>query len=482
MVEKLRRLQSANPLLPIHAGILVTFALIPAWFRFKPSPGPFEALYSTGFLIFWPMVWTVAWWLMLRLPGFGTLRRDRLRLLWALALLFLVCWAFLSWSWAYTRAFRPAIAIGGALPFALTILFTLVVSCAGPRARHIVLVLTVGMVINSGIAGWQVARQGHANLGFLGEFNINPENSGVSIVQAGDVRWLRPYGLLPHPNMLAGYLCIGLLCSVVGILSERRRMRWISLAIFLFGLWALLLTFSRSAWIAFAAGGFALLPFLWGRLKMRDMRLTLAVFGVSVILAGVLFVAIYRPFVIARTGEGDESVELRSISDRVIYNEMAYRAIDRSPALGVGISNFPWIASYYLSFTDYDLRGQPVHQVFLSAWSELGAVGYVLAAGALLLGVEIALRTLRQGFPNPRAEDQLQMDRFAQAAMLCGVIALMMIGLLDHYPWTLLHFQVAWWGLLAAAGKPPIKNAAPLSENGVSSSLNERSTEGQPPA
>ena len=77
MVKTLRRLQSTNPLLPIHAGILVTFALIPVWFRFKPSPGPFDALYSAGFLIFWPMVWTVAWWLILRLPGFANFRRDR---------------------------------------------------------------------------------------------------------------------------------------------------------------------------------------------------------------------------------------------------------------------------------------------------------------------------------------------------------------------------------------------------------------------
>jgi hypothetical protein len=462
MVNTLRRLQSTNPLLPIHAGILVTFALIPVWFRFKPSPGPFDALYSTGFLIFWPMVWTVAWWLILRLPGFEVFRRDRLRCLWGLLLLLLICWAFLSWSWAYTRAFRPEVAIGGALPFALTALFALVVACAGPRARSIILVLIVGMVINSGIAGWQVARQGPVNLSFLGEFNINPANSGVSVVEANNVRWLRPYGLLPHPNILAGYLSIGLLGSVVGILSERRRIRWISIAIFLFGLWALLLTFSRSAWIGFAAGGFALLPYIWIRLKRRDLRLTLVVFGIAVIVAGMLFVILYRPFLAARTGEGDESIELRSISDRVVYNEMAYRAIASSPVLGVGINNFPWIASYYLSLTTYDLRGQPVHQVFLSAWSELGIVGYVLTAGALLLGVEIALRTLRQD-PNP--------DRLAQAALLCGVIALMMIGLLDHYPWTLIHFQVAWWGLLAAAGKPPNKNAAPLSENGVTPHL-----------
>lgn len=457
MANFLRRPYFNNRLFPIHIGILTTFSLMPVWYRFKPSPGSFDALYATGFLIFWPMLWTIVWWLLLRLPGFAALRRDRIRCAWALALLLLVCWAFLSWSWAYTSTFRPEVTIGAALPFALTALFAIVVACAAPPSNHIISILVIGMVISGLIAGWQVAHQGSVNLEFLGEFNINPANSGVSIVQAGDVRWLRPYGLLPHPNILAGYLTIGLLSAATWIISDNQRTRWIGIGIFLFGLWILLLTFSRSAWIAFAAGGFALLPFISGRLRARQLRWTIAAAVTLVAVAGIAFFVLYRPFLAARTGEGDESVELRSISDRAVYTGMAYRAIGESPVLGVGMGNFPWRASYYLSFTDYDLRGQPVHQVFLSAWSELGIVGYALTALTLILGVEAALSAIRWGMS--ATDPETISDSIRQAAMLCAVIALMLVGLLDHYPWTLLHFQVAWWGLLAAAARKHEKSA-----------------------
>jgi O-antigen ligase len=455
-------------LLPIHAGILVTFAIVPVWYRFKPAPGSFDALYSTGFLIFWPMLWTVVWWLLMGLPGFRALRQDRIRCLWSLTLLLLAVWAFMSWSWAYTHIFRPEVTIGAALPFALAALFAVVVACAAPPIRQIILVLVISMVVSSLIAGWQVARQGPVRLEFLGEFNINPAKSGISVVEADGIRWLRPYGLLPHPNILAGSLTVGLLAVVTWVLSNRSRWRWLGAMVFLMGLWALLLTFSRSAWIAFAAGGFALLPFVWERIRRHDLRLSLGVFILAVIAAGALFFALYRPFLAARV-EGDEGVELRSVSDRVIYNDMAYRAIGESPILGLGIGNFPWRASYYLSLTDFDLRGQPVHQIFLSVWSELGLVGYLLMTLTLILGVEGALRNLRLR-RDPLTPEQ-ETERIAHATLLVGVITLMLIGLLDHYPWTLLHFQLLWWGLLALAGKPLQTSAAALADNGASSAL-----------
>jgi hypothetical protein len=467
MVMPLRRINLSDPLLPIHMGILATFALVPLWWRFKPSPGPFDTHYATGFLIFWPMLWTILWWLLRRSPGFRELRRDRVRCLWALVLLLLVCWAFMSWSWAYTGTFRPQVTIGAALPFGVAALFALAVACAAPPLKRIILVLVIGMAFSALIAGWQVARQGPVDLGFLGEFNINPANSGVSIVQADGVRWLRPYGLLPHPNILAGYLSVGLLASSALVLSNQKLIHWIGITVFLFGLWMLLLTFSRAAWIAFAAGGFALLPLVWERLRARELRLTVGVFVVLVMMVGSLFVVIYRPYLAARTGEGDESTELRSISDRLVYTEMAYRAIGESPILGVGMGNFPWRASYYLSLTDYDLRGQPVHQIFLSAWADLGVVGFVLTALALLLGVEAALRAIRKDLSLTYRSHETISNTTARAILLCCVIALMVVGLLDHYPWTLLHFQTIWWGLLGAAAFPGNNNAAPQPENGV---------------
>ncbi|MBZ0283027.1 MAG: O-antigen ligase family protein [Anaerolineae bacterium] len=448
-------------LLPTQIGILITFALIPVWYRFRGSPQSFTAFYSTGFLIFWPMLFTVIFWILTGLPGLRDLIRSRIRFAWTLLLLALVGWAFLSWSWAFIRMLRPEVAISSAIPFGLAALFAIVVACAGPSARSIVATLVIALIWNSAVAFLQVGEQGPIGLKVLGEFNINPALSGVSIVQSGEIRWLRPYGLLPHPNIFAGFLVIGLLASVAWVASRRLTHWYIGTVIFLFGLWALLLTFSRASWIGFAAGAFALLPLLWRfRLRERDARLTLiATLGLAVLVAGV-FGLVYRPFLAARAGVGAESVEQRSVSDRNIYNMMGIQAGMKWPILGLGIGNFPWYAQQYLTTkTNFDLQGQPAHHVLLSAWAELGIVGFGLTGLLLILGVEAALRGLRSAAEQegeglkpspPKIED----ERIARAVLLVGVIALMIIGLLDHYPWTLLQFQAAWWGLLAAAGKP----------------------------
>src|SRR5262249_16922849 len=111
-----------------------------------------------------------------------------------------------------------------------------------------------------------------------------------------------------------------------------------------------------------------------------------------------------------------------------------------NPILGVGIGNFPWRASYYLVDTNFALRGDNVHHVLLSAFAELGIVGLVLVVATLIFGVEVALYRIHHA---PDARER--------ACFLAAFLALGIIGLLDHYPWTMLQMQLAWWGVLAAA-------------------------------
>ncbi len=444
-VTTLMRLPTLNPRLPLHMGIATAFALVPVWYRLPGSADSFSATYSAGFLLFWPMLWTVGWWLALGLPGFAALRRDPARRLWALALLLLALWAFLSATWSYTRAFRPEVTAGAALPLGVAALFAAAVACAG-SPRQIVTTLCAGLLWNAALAGLQVALQGPVGLRALGEFAIYPQQSGVSVVLAEGVRWLRPYGLLPHPNILAGFLVVGLLAALRLAFSPGRRAPGAGGGLLLAGLWALLLTFSRAAWIGLAAAGAAILPLLWRARRPGWAVRAAALLGLSLVAAG-LFAALYWPFLANRAGVGDDaSLELRSISDRAIFADFARQAISESPLIGVGIGNFPWKASRYLRFTAFDLRGQPVHQVYLSAWAELGLVGLGLLAVALGTGVEAALRARR---------------RIEQTLLLGAVIALAIIGLFDHYPWTLLQFQALWWGLLAAAGRPDEPLTAP---------------------
>lgn len=453
---------------PVQVFSLLTFALVPVWYRIRGAPGDFDRLYLTGFLIFWPMLGTVAAWLFTGLPGFAPLRRDPVRRWWALALLMLVIWGFASWGWAFTRAHHPDVALGAALQFGLVALFALAVACAGPPARAVVATLILSLLWNSLIAVGQVAAQHAIGLRVFGEYPMNPANSGTIVVQAGAARWLRPYGLLPHPNMLAAVFAIGL-CAALAWALAQGKWRWpLGIFLFLLGLWAFLLTFSRAAWIGFAAGGFAALPLLWRWLRKPDVRAQLALVITLALLVSVVFALLYRPFLAARAGlDEDSPVEQRSVSDRAVYADLAYMAIESDVLKGVGFGNFPWYAAYELQFTPFDLQGQPVHHVLLSAWAELGLIGVALLAAALALGVEAALRTFKSESAQPDAL-VFDMNYLCRAALYAGFIALTAIGLFDHYPWTILQFQLAWWGLLAAASTPVYKGEATLLPSPVS--------------
>lgn len=430
--------------------ILLTFALISVWYRLPETPPFLPTLYVSRFLILLPMLISIICWLVLRLPGFDQLRRDKLRAIWALLMLVLALWVFASQLWAFQREPHPEVGATSALQFGIVALFALVVACASPHQSRIIAVLVGGLAINAVIGGLQVAAQGSAGLNALGEFVIGLNQRGVSVVQAGDVRWLRPYGLLPHPNMYAASLVLALLGAGVWIVSGRRAIWLAGTIIALLGLWVLGLTFSRAAWGGLVIGALVMLPFLW---RARVWRNRLLISLSAIVMAGGLFVALYHPFLLARAGVNSEAVEQRSISDRRLFTDFALRSIRERPVQGVGVGNFPWKASYYLMFYNYDLLGDNVHNIYLSALAELGVIGLALYGGALLAGLIAAARVLWR-----------QPD-ICGAALLGGAVALLAIGMLDHYPYTLLHFQMALWGFLAAASSTPSSTDTLLSSS-----------------
>lgn len=437
-------------LVPIHLGSVTTFALLPLYYRLSvqsPPPLGFPDLYVSYFVLLLPLLWSVGWWLGLGLPGFDALRRDPVRRLFALALLGLALWGFASQMWAFRRLDHPEVGQTAALQLGIVALFVVVLLCSRPPLAWIIGALVIGLVGHSLITILQMVAQSSLGLSWLDELRFDIDRPGVSILQASGQTIVRPYGFMPHPNLLGGSLLAGWLAAATWLLHDDARRRWLGTLGVMLGFGALLLTFSRGAWLGLAAAGFTLLPLLRVDLRRPVVRRQLALAFVGLIAVGVVFLALYHPFVIARAGGGGEAVETRSIADRVVFLDFAYRSISERPLLGVGIGNFPWRASAYIRETFYDLRGDNVHHVLLSAWAELGIVGYSLTVIGLVAGVEAALRGLRSG----RATAA---ERAARLGLLGMTLALTVIGLIDHYPWTILHFQVIWWGGLALASTP----------------------------
>jgi len=413
----------------------------------------FSTFYSAGFVVFWPMLWTVIWWMVSGFAGIRRLWGSKAARMWVAMCVIFAGWILLSWVWSYKRVSYPSATLSAAVPFILVILFALATACSEVPIKWIGITLIVGLVWNSLVAAGQVTFQAPIGLSALGEFRFNPAASGTVVVQAGDTRWLRPYGLLPHPNMLAGFFLMALSVAFVGVMTSSRRYWWLILGLLVFGFWTFLLTFSRSAWLGFGASISVILLATFRVWRIERSRLIRGIFSIGVLAITLgLFWTIYQPFLAARAGVGDESVEQRSTSDRAVYNQIAIEAVRESPILGTGIGNYPWYAAKYLSKTDFDLKGQPVHNIYLAAWSELGAIGLGLFVSIIQLAIRGGIQNVR------RSEASTQM--FYYAAGIGIITAFLVIGLFDHYTWTIIQFQAAFWGTMAVIIRPP------LSQNG----------------
>jgi hypothetical protein len=380
-------------------------------------------------------------WIFSGFKGAWTLLND-VRSLWLLTLLSLVAMARLSVGWA-TR--NSDVAHSYSVQWLLVFVFVVIVTAVKPKPKHVVIALSMMLVINAVIALAQDAAQSDIGIREYGlrygiglaEFPLEPEQSGESVIQSRGVRYLRAYGINSHPNLLAAGLVLGLMAS----LSLWRRHRFFA-AITVLGFWGLLLTFSRAS-IGGLAVGLSVTIALWWLLNYRNYKLVFRLFLTLLMTFGIFYI-FYGDLINVRAGVGEEgfdaTVETRSISDRQVYLEQARAIIGEHALKGVGIGNFPWESQLRIVNDPRQLAlgGQNVHNSYLLALSELGAIGGLLFLFTLLTAGGIVLRNLRR--------DSLSVEASALAG---GVAAWLAIGWFEFFWWSLLTHQVLFWGVIA---------------------------------
>jgi hypothetical protein len=421
----------------LELSILAVFFFVPWWLR--PEWMPTGGAYYTGFLIFIPVAASIVAWILLGVPGLREALGDR-RLWWIGSFALLVWWALLSPHWAGGYAAR---AMGAAQQFAVVALFALVVVCAGPTARSVVVALAMGLTFQAIIVIAQVAFQTPVGLSSLGEFEIRPFRRGLSILYAAGEFLMRPYGLTIHPNVIAGYFVTSLLCLTGFVLTEPMiHSRWrqvVRLSALALGLWALYLTFSRAA-VGGLGVGLALIALSWLRPgSPRPNWKTARWLAIGAVALTLVFALTYSRFILARAGVGEELTEQRSISDRRIFNDIALQVIQEQPIRGVGMDVFTNRAHDILNHPAYsgpgkNLRGDHVHNIALLVISELGFVGFTFWILTLAIGFWFSWRHIYDP---------------SSVGLIAGVAALLAVGLFDHYPWTVFHFALLTWGGLA---------------------------------
>ncbi len=296
-----------------------------------------------------------------------------------------------------------------------------------PNFSLVAFCLSLGVLYSSLLAIAQFALQ-HSVGGafwFLGERTFSADTPGIAHIP---LSWsLRPYATFPHPNVLGGYLAATLPlitaqllhCHIATVSKNRKEKnpRWQKIyygLVVLFGMAALMLSFSRSAIVVGALATVATVANF--KFQISNFKLLPTIFLVG------FFAALLITYHLSRITPNEESVVVRQQ-----LNAAAIKLWSSSPLFGVGLGNFlvrlpdvlPSREVYFL---------QPVHNIYLLVLSETGSVG-------LALFFLLVWRSTRKSVHSP-------------------CITFLLLGLVDHYPLTLQQGQLLFTVLLALSYTP----------------------------
>lgn len=322
-----------------------------------------------------------------------------------------------------------------------------VIRQSGINLRKAVAVFIAAAFLQSLLAFCQFFTQYGFAAKWLGMAVHDPKELGTSVVEAGDSRYLRAYGSLPHPNILGGFLAVAYLFllgisynfrkKLVKNVCDKQQKIWQSVLIYgampiIFG--GIMLTFSRSAWIGLAGGLIgAWILLIIKKIKSRHWEklelINLFLFTVYTIIFFGFFALILNEPVLARL-KSEGRLEEKSIGERELSLSDSRAIISHNWLFGVGIGNYTLATSQINKDNRLEkcsgCEQQPVHNLYWLIFGELGILG--IAAYLLVLGAVV-----KTGWQRYWREGNIFMT---------AIIPLLLIGLFDHYLWSL------WPGLL----------------------------------
>jgi O-antigen ligase len=418
-------------------------------------------------------------------------------------------------------------------------LFWLVVSADYSRLKLIYSMLA-GAFLSAGLGIWQFLNQAAFASKWLGLAEHQGIDLGASVIEAvgsdgvGE-RWLRAYGAMDHPNVLGGVLALGIIFTVYQIIAYEKSsgfsifdfrfsnkmqnanppailrdnfsaqggsasgrqtifndkifnfINWLMILVFTA---ALFFSFSRSAWLALAAGLIVIIVFTVAGGNLKRQRALAEIILAMGILVFVVF-SQYQNLVVARLNS-EGRLETKSNFERLASYKEAWRLIQDDSLIGVGPGNYtlalnrllPWQESYYY---------QPTHNVFLLIWSEIGIFGLLSFLGMIVYLIIINFSPftkasedkqffpLRQGFGgqvifNEGFENlsignclkivncklKIRNSYLAKNLMFntSVLIALIVLMFFDHWLWSL-HFGVLYFWLVLGLVVTPLAKVSP---------------------
>lgn len=286
--------------------------------------------------------------------------------------------------------------------------------------RQVLLFFIGGMLFQSFLAFLQYLFQSSIGLHFLGEVHLSPQELGVAKVDFNGGKYLRAYGTFSHPNVLGGLVAMALLWSYA--LFRKRMIPFLGIGAFL--IVGLLLSFSRSAFLAIGGGVLFFISLTDKKIRFQNVLLWGSVVLFLIVLFNLQDVLFDRLFLGNDPNATVERLEYLDAGKRML---MAY-------PFGTGLGHFTLMMQDFMVQSADPWLLQPVHNVVLLIMNEAGII-----TGAVFVGLFCVLFVqLLRGLKTKNDDEKA----FASIAIaILGVIALIM--LFDHYFFTIYAGQAA---------------------------------------
>ena len=228
--------------------------------------------------------------------------------------------------------------------------------------------------------------------------------------------WTRIGGTM-GPNVAGAYLSVVLAFAASVLFTNiGRTYKRLAIAVLVLGQIAIILTFSRGAWMALTVAISVLCAVAWRR---RGLSLKAPI---AILLIVLLLCLPFSDVISARLFGNDNG----AAESRIPLMKLALRIIADNPILGVGSNNFSVAMNRYLTgeFRSPNAFLFIVHNKYLLIWAETGIVG-LLAFLGFLLGA------LRKGSQCWKVQDPL----FSPLALgfVAGISGHLMHMGVDHF-------------------------------------------------
>lgn len=380
------------------------------------------SIYATEVLLWAIFAMAAVWGVINKLK----IKKEKLKItiknskLLFFCLLSFVFYAFISFFWADSKS----VALQAWVRLAEGIGLFLILRIARIDWMKVAWAFVISAVIQAGLGVWQFFTQSTFASKWLGMAFHDPIEPGTFVVETTLRRWLRAYGSLPHPNMLAGFLAVAMFLVIWLYQRIDYGLKKLLLPIF-FSILTLgfLVTFSKSAIVALGVAVLFLWGVAWFTHQSKETKFNLLKFTLIFLVITAVFGAVFWEPVSTRI-YGQDRLEIKSTEQRLSYFGEAWQLIKKHPMFGVGIGNYTLAVHNEINANLQSWDYQPVHNVYLLVLVELGVIGFMFVFLFLCFFVSLFLKLLKE-------------KNFSHLTIFSVFFFITIIGLFDHYLWTL---------------------------------------------